>query len=159
MCVLHTIGSLNRGGAEVMLAVMTPRFRARRVSRCADRRAEPSRTCMSEAQCQLVASCLFSGKLLSRYDILHLYLFPAQFWQGLPERKQRGGPCTGDRGRRCPFPFTKSGSNRRTLLGIDHLTTLRHEMNQGRVLTSEAIRHRTYVDGYVQLYDPVLTVS
>src|SRR5271165_4339427 len=96
MRVLHVIDSLNRGGAEVMLTDMAPRFRQWGVT-CdviaLMRRPSPLEQTLREAGVDL----RFTGvrglnspmqvaalvKLVHGYDLVHVHLFPAQLWMVL----------------------------------------------------------------------------
>lgn len=93
MRVLHIIDSLNRGGAEVMLTAMAPKFRKWGVTcdvvalmnwpspleqnlrnQGVSLRYTGARSLTSPMQ-------IFAlSKLLCEYDIVHVHLFPAQLW-------------------------------------------------------------------------------
>lgn len=96
MRVLQIIDSLNRGGAEVMLTAMAPRFRERGLT-CDVvallRTPSPLEQTLQEHNVNLRytgVSRLYSprqifslAKFLREYDIIHVHLFPAQLWAGL----------------------------------------------------------------------------
>lgn len=93
MRVLQIIDSLNRGGAEVMLAAMAPRFRTRRVI-CDVVALIQRPSPLEHALLAQNVSLRYTGvrklysplqvcslaKLLRGYDIAHVHLFPAQLW-------------------------------------------------------------------------------
>jgi glycosyltransferase involved in cell wall biosynthesis len=93
MRILHVIDSLNRGGAEVMLTAMAPRFRTRGVT-CdivaLIQRPSPLEHSLLNERIDLGytgVSGLYSprqiqalARLLRGYDIIHVHLFPAQLW-------------------------------------------------------------------------------
>jgi glycosyltransferase involved in cell wall biosynthesis len=93
MRVLHVIDSLNRGGAEVMLTAMAPRFRRRGIT-CDVvallRRPSPLEQSLLDQDIYLRYSGvdrLYSpqqvfalAQVLRGYDIVHVHLFPAQLW-------------------------------------------------------------------------------
>jgi len=102
MRVLHVIDSLNRGGAEVMLTAMAPRFRARGIvcdviallqkpsplersllGQDIHLRFTGVRKLYSPYQISALA------KLLQGYDIVHVHLFPAQLWAVLAAARLR----------------------------------------------------------------------
>jgi glycosyltransferase involved in cell wall biosynthesis len=93
MRVLHVIDSLNRGGAEVMLTAMAPRFRARGVTcevAALLRRPSPLEHSLVDQQIRLQYTGvhrLYSPRqiavlanVIDGYDIVHVHLFPAQLW-------------------------------------------------------------------------------
>lgn len=104
MRVLQIIDSLNRGGAEVMLTAMAPRFRARGVT-CDIvalwRTPSPLEHILHEQEVNLRYTGVrrlysprqipFLTKLLRGYDIVHVHLFPAQLWAVLAAARLR--PC------------------------------------------------------------------
>lgn len=93
MRVLHVIDSLNRGGAEVLLTAMAPRFRTRGVT-CdvvaLIQRPSPLEKSLLDHDVLLRYTGvrqLYSPKqvfalagLIRGYDIIHVHLFPAQLW-------------------------------------------------------------------------------
>ena len=102
MRVLHVIDSLNRGGAEVMLTAMAPRFRTRGVTcdvMALVRRASPLERLLVDRGVHLRytdVSKLYSprqifalSKLLDGYDLIHVHLFPAQLWTVMAAARSR----------------------------------------------------------------------
>lgn len=102
MRVLHVIDSLNRGGAEVMLTAMAPRFRTRGVT--CDVIALLQRPSPLEAaflgngvslrytgirRLYSPGQVLALSKLFPGYDIIHVHLFPAQLWAVLAALRMR----------------------------------------------------------------------
>src|SRR5215475_9218597 len=101
MRVLQIIDSLNRGGAEVMLAAMAPRFRSRRVI-CDVVALIQRPSALEHALLEQNVSLRYTGvgrlysplqalslaKLLRGYDIAHVHLFPAQLWAVLAEHNR-----------------------------------------------------------------------
>jgi glycosyltransferase involved in cell wall biosynthesis len=99
MRVLQIIDSLNRGGAEVMLAAMTPRFLRRGVS-CDVVVLIQTPSPLKHALLEQNVSLRYTGvrklysplqvpslaKLIRGYDIAHVHLFPAQLWAVLAAR-------------------------------------------------------------------------
>ena len=93
MRVLHIIDSLNRGGAEVMLTAMAPRFRKWGVT-CDIVALMNWPSSLEQALRDQGISLRYTGvsrlnsprqalalsRLLSGYDIIHVHLFPAQLW-------------------------------------------------------------------------------
>ena len=93
MRVLHVIDSLNRGGAEVMLTAMAPRFRARGVT-CDVLALLQTPSPLERSLLDQDIHLRYTGirrlysprqifalsKLLSGYDVVHVHLFPAQLW-------------------------------------------------------------------------------
>ena len=93
MRVLHIIDSLNRGGAEVMLTAMAPRFRLRAVT-CDVIALVRKPTPLEGSMLQQGISLRYTGvqglysprqisalsELLGGYDVVHVHLFPAQLW-------------------------------------------------------------------------------
>lgn len=93
MRVLQIIDSLNRGGAEVMLAAMAPRFRERRII-CDVVVLLQTPSPLEHTLLEQNISVRYTGvrklysplqvrslaKLLRGYDIAHVHLFPAQLW-------------------------------------------------------------------------------
>lgn len=96
MRVVHVINSLNRGGAEVMLTAMAPRFQACGVT-CdvvvLMRRPSPLEQSLLDNDIRLQFTevpKLYSwrqvavlSRLLRGYDLVHVHLFPAQLWSVL----------------------------------------------------------------------------
>ena len=93
MRVLHIIDSLNRGGAEVMLTAMAPKFRKWGVTcdvvalmnwpspleqKLRDHGVSLRYTGVRSLHSPTQISVL--SRLLSGYDIAHVHLFPAQLW-------------------------------------------------------------------------------
>ena len=102
MRVLHVIDSLNRGGAEVMLTAMAPRFRTRGV--ICDviallRRPSPLERSLQDQDIHLRYTGVHSlysprqvfalANLLHGYDLVHVHLFPAQLWTVLATARMR----------------------------------------------------------------------
>jgi glycosyltransferase involved in cell wall biosynthesis len=93
MRVLHIIDSLNRGGAEVMLTEMAPRFRVRNIS-CDVVALIQGSSPFEHKLLEQSVSLRYTGvrklysplqvpslaKLLRGYDVAHVHLFPAQLW-------------------------------------------------------------------------------
>lgn len=100
MRALHVIDSLNRGGAEVMLAAMAPRFREWGVT-CdvialmqgpspLDQTLRDEGVHLRYTGVRSLHSprqILVLAKLLCEYDIVHVHLFPAQLWTVLAARR------------------------------------------------------------------------
>ena len=93
MRVLHVIDSLSFGGIEVMLTAMAPQFRTRGIE-CSiialQRVPSPLEHSLLDQNIDLRFTGvhgLYSpnqvvalGRLMHGYDIVHVHLFPAQFW-------------------------------------------------------------------------------
>jgi glycosyltransferase involved in cell wall biosynthesis len=102
MRVLHIIDSLNRGGAEVMLTAMAPRFRMRAVT-CdviaLVRRPSPLEESMRQQGVYLrytgvqelysPRQILAVTELLGGYDVVHVHLFPAQLWVAIAAARSK----------------------------------------------------------------------
>lgn len=102
MRVLHVIDSLNRGGAEVMLTAMAPRFQARGIE-CDIiallRRPSPLEHLLLDQNIHLRYTGVHQmyspqqvfalGRLIQGYDIVHVHLFPAQLWTVLAAARLR----------------------------------------------------------------------
>ena len=96
MRVLHVIDSLNRGGAEVMLTAMAPRFRMQGIAcdvMALLRRPSPLEHSLRSEDISLrftEVSSLYSpaqifalARFLYGYDLVHVHLFPAQLWTAM----------------------------------------------------------------------------
>jgi glycosyltransferase involved in cell wall biosynthesis len=96
MRVLQIINSLGIGGAEVLLAGVAPRLRARGVT-CdvvallqtgnhlegSLRAAGVTLHCTGAAKLRSPRHILPLAKLMREYDVVHVHLFPAQLWAAL----------------------------------------------------------------------------
>ena len=106
MRVLHIIDSLNRGGAEVMLTAMAPRFKKRGVT-CDVIALVQRPSPLEEMMLKEGVSLRYTGvkqlysprqifalsQLLDGYDLVHVHLFPAQLWAALAAARCRfAGP-------------------------------------------------------------------
>jgi glycosyltransferase involved in cell wall biosynthesis len=94
--VLQIIDSLNRGGAEVMLTAMAPRFRTRGVT-CDVIALIQRPSPLEQSLLNGGVSLRYSGvrqlysprqifalsEMLGGYDLVHVHLFPAQLWAAL----------------------------------------------------------------------------
>jgi glycosyltransferase involved in cell wall biosynthesis len=102
MRVLQVIDSLNRGGAEVLLTAMAPRFRTRGVM-CDVvallRTSSPLERSLRDNDIHLrytgvhrlysPQQILVLARLLDGYDLVHVHLFPAQLWTVLAAARLR----------------------------------------------------------------------
>lgn len=102
MRVLHVIDSLNRGGAEVMLTAMAPRFRTRGIE-CDVIALLQTPSPLEHLLLQQNIPLHYTGvhrlyspqqifslaTLVRGYDIVHVHLFPAQLWTVLAEASQQ----------------------------------------------------------------------